>query len=202
MLLSSLVPDGTASVLFGHLGEVPDANRRRVVELEQQGDWAGLAAFAEGNIARDPFSGEWRLVAGYARLRQGEAAAATVHFSELLRLAPDDPSGYRFLAEAQRAAGQPERAVTTLERGLRVVADDPVSYRLLGDAYSDLKRYTAAAAAYRRALELDPAQAEAWSGFGMAAYRLGRREELRQALQALERMQSPRAAELRRLLAE
>lgn len=200
MLLNALVPDGTASVLLGHMQGVPDANRQRVAELEKQGDWAGLAKFAEDNIAKDAFSAEWRVVAGYARSQLRDYPRAIAHFSELVRMAPDDATGYHFLAETQRAAGQPERAVTTLERALLVVRESPVTYQLLGEANSDLTRYVPAASAYRRALAIDPNYGDAWFGLGRASLRLARNADAREALLALEQMRSPRAAELRALM--
>ena len=201
-LISALVPDGTASVLLGHMGGVADANRQRVAELEKQGDWAGLAKFAEDNIAKDAFSAEWRMVAGYACSRLRDYPRAMAHFSELVRIAPDDATGYHFLAETQRAAGQPERAVTTLERALLVVRESPVTYQLLGEANSDLARYVPAAAAYRRALAIDPNYGDAWFGLGRASLRLARNADAREALRALEQMRSPRAAELRAMIGQ
>lgn len=200
MLLNALVPDGTASVLLGHMRSVPDANRQRVAELERQGDWAGLAKFAEDNIVRDAFSAEWRVVAGYARSQLRDYPRAIAHFSDLVRMAPDDATGYHFLAETQRAAGQPERAVATLERALLVVRESPVTYQLLGEANSDLARYVPAAAAYRRALAIDSNYGDAWFGLGRASLRLARNADAREALRALEQMRSPRAAELQAMI--
>lgn len=199
-LISALIPDGTASVLLGHMQGVADANRQRVAELEKQGDWAGLAKFAEDNIAKDAFSAEWRLVAGYARSQSREYTLAMVHFNELVRLAPDDATAYHFLAQTQRAAGQPERAVNTLERALLVVRESSVTYQMLGDANSDMARYVPAVAAYRRALAIESANADAWFGLGRASLRLARNAEAREALQALEQMRSSRAAELRAMI--
>lgn len=200
MLLNALVPDGTASVLLSHMQDVPDANRQRVAELEKQGDWAGLAKFAEDNIAKDAFSAEWRVVAGYARSQLRDYPRAIAHFSELVRMAPDDATGYHFLAETQRAAGQAERAVTTLERALLVVRESPVTYQLLGEANRDLARYVPAAAAYRRALAIDSNYGDAWFGLGLASLRLARNADAREALRALDQMRSPRAAELRAMM--
>lgn len=202
MLLNALVPDGTASVLLGNLQDVPDANRQRIAEMERQGDWAGLAKFAEENIAKDQFSAGWRMIGGYAHSRLGEYPRAIAHFSELLRLAPDDATGYHLLAEAQRAAGQPDRAVTTLERALLVVRESPLTYQLLGEANSDLGRFVPASAAYRRALAIEPGYGEAWFGLGRASLRLARRSDAQEALRALEQMRSPRAAELRVMMAD
>lgn len=200
VLLSALVPDGAGSMLLSHLQRVEDVNRRRIIELEQQGDWQGLAQFAETNIAKDPYSTEWQMIGGYAHLQLRDYSRAIAYFSEMVRLSPDDASGYHFLAEAQRAAGQPQRAVTTLERALLVVRESPLTHFLLGEAYADLGQHRAAAEAYRRALAIDARSAEAWFGLGRASLRLGRAEDAQEALRALEQMQSPRGAELRGLI--
>lgn len=201
-LLQALIPDGTVSALLGNLQGVKDENRKRIAELEQKGDWAGLAKFAEANIAKDPFSAEWRLIGGYAYLQLPDYPSAITHFSELVRLAPDDATGYHLLAEAQRAAGQPQRAVITLERALLVVRESPLTHQLLGEAYSDLGRFRPAADSYKRALALDSMQPDAWFGLGRASLQLGRSADARDALTELERLRSPRATELRALLAK
>ncbi len=202
MLMQALIPDGTASMLLSHLQTVEDGNRRRVIEMEQKGDWAGLGRFADTNIATDPFSPEWRMIGGYAQLQLRDYPRAMTYFSEMVRLAPDDATGYHFLAETQRAAGQPQRAVATLERALLVVRESPLTHQLLGDAYSDLGRYRPAAESYNRALMLDPLLADAWFGFGRTSLQLGRTADARDALAELERLRSPRVTELRALLAK
>ena len=201
MLLNALIPDGTASMLLSHLQSVDDTNRRRIVELEQRGAWAELTEFADVNIAKDPFSPEWRMIGGYAQLQLRDYPRSMTYFSDMIRLAPDDATGYHFLAETQRAAGQPQRAVATLDRALLVVRESPLTYFLLGEAHNDLGRFHAAAEAYRRALAMDPQLADAWFGLGRASLQLGRGTDAREALVALEQMQSPRAAALRTLIA-
>ena len=202
MLMQALIPDGTASMLLSHLQTVEGSNRRRIIDMEQKGDWTGLARFADTNIAGDPFSPEWRMIGGYAYLQLRDYPQATAYFNEMVRLAPDDATGYHFLAEAQRAAGQPQRAVTTLERALLVVRESPLTHQLLGEAYSDLGRFRPAAESYRRALAIDPVAVDALFGMGRASLQLGRTADARDALSELERLHSPRAAELRALLAK
>jgi len=201
MLLNALVPDGTASMLLSHLQDVEDGNRQRIVELEQQGDWAGLAKFADDNIAKDPFSANWRMIGGYAQSQLRNYPRAMDYFGEMVRLAPDEAAGYHFLAEAQRAGGDSQRAVITLERALLVVRESPQTHHLLGEAYSDLAQYRSAAAAYRLALAIDPMLVNAWFGLGRASQRLGHAADVQEALHALDEMRSPRAAELRTLIA-
>jgi len=200
-LLSALVPDGTASVLLGHLQGVEDANRRRIAELEQLGDWAGLVRFADSNIAIDPVSPEWRLIGGYAHARQRDFRSAAYYFGEMVRLAPHDLAGYEFLAEAQRAGGEPQRAVSTLERALRIGRESPNTYGILGSAYADLGRDAEAIAAYRRALEIDPLMVQALWGYGSASVRAGRLDEARGAARTLRQLDPPLAERLYALIA-
>ncbi len=199
ILLNAMVPDGTASMLLSHLESVESGNRERIIALEKDGDWRGLVRFADENIARDPFSPEWRLVGGYAHSRLREFPRAADYFGEMVRLAPDDVTAYHFLAEAQRAAGDLKSAANTLERALRVVRESALTHQLLGDVYVDAQRYPPALTEYRRALAIDPQFADAWFGLGRAAWRSGRAGELQEALQALERLRSSRAGELRAL---
>lgn len=201
VLMQALIPDGTASMLLSHLQDVEDGNRRRIIELEQKGDWAELIRFADVNIAGDPFSPEWHMIGGYAHSRLRDYPRAMDYFGEMVRLAPDDATAYHFLAETQRAAGQPQRAVATLERALLVVRESPLTLQLLGEANNDLGRSRQAAEVYRRALALDPLLADAWFGLGRASLQLRREADVREALAALEQMRSPRAADLRGLLA-
>ncbi len=200
-LISALIPDGTASVLLGHLQGVEDGNRRRIVELEQQGAWVELAAFADANIGRDPFSPEWRMIGGYAHARRQDFGRAAHYFGEMVRLAPDDVAGYEFLAEAQRAGGEPQRAVVTLERALRIGRESPNTFSILGNAYVDLGRDAEAIAAYRRALEIDPLMMHALWGYGSASVRAGRLDDARAAVNALRQAGSPLAAKLEALIA-
>jgi len=201
-LISALIPDGTAAVVLGNLQGIADSNRRRIAELEQQGDWAGLVRFADANIAIDPLSAEWRLIGGYAHARQRDFAGAARYFGEMVRLAPDDVAGYEFLAEAQRAGGEPQRAVVTLQRALRIGRESPATYAILGSAYADLGRDADALAAYRRALEIDPRMVPALWGYGAASARAGRLDDARAAAGALRRAGSPLAARLDALIAE
>lgn len=202
MLLNSLIPDGTAAMLLSHLEEVKGDNRQRIIELERQGDWAGMAKFADTNIATDPFSAEWRMIGGYAHTQLRDYPRAITYFNEMVRLSPDDATGYHFLAEAQRLSGQPQRAATTLQRALLVVRESPLTYQLLGDAYNDMYSPRQAAAAYRRALTIDSQMVNAWFGFGRASVQLGNDADAQEALVVLQQMQSPRTAELRALMAK
>ena len=196
MLLSSLIPDGTTSMLLSHLQSEEEGNRKRVAELEARRDWDGLVKLAEEGLAKDRRNAGWWLVAGYAHSQAGRHQRAIECYREMAELSPDDMVGWELLAQSYRAAGQPQRAVQTLNNALRVREDVPPIWLVLGYSYDDLGRPDLAVGAYRAAVKLDNEFALAWFGLGRACARLNRRAEFEQAFSALERLNPPLAKEL------
>jgi tetratricopeptide (TPR) repeat protein len=195
-LLSSLIPDGTTSILLSHLQQEEEGNRKRVAEMESRKDWDGLVKLAEENLARDRKNTGWWLVAGYSHTQAGRHQRAIECYREMAELAPDDMAGWELLAQSYRAAGQPQRAAQTLNNALRVRDNVPEIWLVLGQSYDDLGRADLAVGAYRAAVKLNDEFAQAWLGLGRAYARLGRRAEFEQAVKALERLSPPLAKEL------
>jgi tetratricopeptide (TPR) repeat protein len=198
-LLSSLIPDGTTSILLSHLQSEEEGNRKQVAALEARKDWDGLSKLADQNLARDRRNAGWWFVAGYANAQAGRHQRAVECFTELAGLAPDDINAWELLAEEQLASGQPQRAVQTLSNALRVRDNSPPTWLLLGRGYEDLSRPDLAVGAYRSAIKLDQALAPAWLGFGRASARLNRRGDYDQALKTLEKLSPPLAKQLAEL---
>jgi len=196
-LLLAVLPDGTIPTLLSHLERESDTNRRRVAELEQAADWAGLVKFADDNLAKDPNNASWWLVAGYAHSRQKNHARAIDCFQEIVRLEPDVPDGWNFLAQEYRAAGDTQRAVTVLTRAQTVLRDSPVTLLLLGESYSDLGHYEPAARAYRQALDIDAGLTPAWAGLARIHLKGGRMVEAERIARAVEKSNPPLAAAIR-----
>jgi tetratricopeptide (TPR) repeat protein len=203
-LLASLIPDSTLNVVLGNLGivtgnleRVSDANRRRVAELEQRGDWKGLAMLAESSLRDDRANADWWLVAGYARSQLREHEAAAKAYEEVLRLEPDNPAAWHLLAQSYRVAGDSKRAVNVLNNALLALRDPPLTHYLLGESYADLKRDDEAAAAYRAAVKLEERFPAAWFGLAKAYGRLGRGAEAREAQARLEKLDPKLAQRLR-----
>lgn len=167
---------------------VSEPNRRKLAELEQKGDWRGIADFAGQNLQRDSQNAEWWLVRGFAFTQMGELQPAIESFQEAVRFEPSEMVGWHLLAETQRAAKQPDRAVRTLEAALRVTQDNATTWYLLGESYHDLGNYERAAQAYTAALTRDSRNANAWYGLAVANYRLGRKQETDAALAGLRRV--------------
>ena len=199
MLASALIPEGTASILLGHLQGMEEANLKHVAALEARKDWDGLAKFAEDNLSRDKNSADWWFVAGYAHSQAGRHPRAVECYSEMVRLAPDDMLGWGSLAQAYRDSKQPLRAAQTLNNAHNVRAGTSATYFLLGESYADLNRDLPAAAAYRESLKLNDEFAQAWFGLGRASARLNRVNDYESAMKALNKLNPVLAKELAEL---
>ena len=57
---------------------------------------------------------------------------------------------------------KPSEAVAVLEQVVLIKPADILSWQYLGDAYRDLGKKTDAIAAYRKVIELQPRNVEAW----------------------------------------
>lgn len=187
-LLMSLIPDGTFSILLSHLETTSDTNRRRLTELDARGDWNGMIAFAQENLAKDPSSSDWWMVKGYAYSRLKDYRQAAECYSEMVRYSPDSMLGWNLLAESQRAMGQSERAVQTLDNALLIRRDSPVTWFVLAESYFDLGRDQEAARAYREAVQLNRDFALAWYGLGRVYARQGNRADFERVVQTLTRL--------------
>lgn len=196
-LLLAALPDGTIPILLSNLERESDTNRRRVAELEQTGDWEGLANFADANIAKQRNNASWWMVAGYARSRLKQHARAIECFQEMARIDPQAPEGWNLLAQEYRAAGDSRRAVEVLSQALTALRDSPVTLFLLGESYGDLGRFEPAARAYRQAVDLDGGLTPAWLGLARSQIRLGRTSEAESIARAMEKSSPQLAAAIR-----
>lgn len=196
-LLSALIPANTLSTLLGNFERVSEVNRIRVATLERDGQWAELGRLAEQNIAKDKANADWWLIAGYAHSQLGRHASAAEAYATAAWLEPDNFVAWNLLAQSYRAAGEPHRAVNTLNNALLAVRDSPQTYFLLGESYADLGRNNDAAAAYREALKIDARYTAAWYALAKAYERSGRMTQARDAESQLEKLDPQLAKRLR-----
>jgi predicted Zn-dependent protease len=197
--IMGLLPDGTVSALLSHIDAGDEQARKVIYDLEARKDWDGISRIADDNVQRDRNSSSWWFVAGYAHAEAGRPGKAAEAFSELVRLAPDDPLGWNMLAQAYRDNKQPQRAVQALSTAHQLRKGTASTYFLLGECYADLDRDLPAAGAYRESLHIDANYAPAWFGLGRTAARLGRTEDFDSALKSLERLDPKKAKELAEL---
>jgi tetratricopeptide (TPR) repeat protein len=200
-LLLAAIPDGTLSILLSHFERQPSANRQRVAELEQRGDWVELAKFADENIAKDRSNAAWWMVAGYAYSQQKQHARAIQCFREMVRLEPDMADGWNLLAQEHRTIGDPQRAIAIINNALLVLRESPATLLILGDANSDLQRFEPAVRAYRQALDMDGGLMQAWVGLARSYLKLGRDAEAENIARSMEKSNPQLAAAIRKEIA-
>jgi tetratricopeptide (TPR) repeat protein len=174
--------------------------RERIAALNQKQDWEGLLRYAEERQRRDPEGSDWGVVVAYAWMRRGDYPKATAALSRVIQRNPEDIGDWNLLGESQRQAGQAGQAVRTLERASTIGRTSFATFFLLGEAYRDSNRLDRAVAAYREAARLEPDFARAWFELGVAQVRLGKRDEIPEALERLEKLDPTLAVELKKRL--
>jgi predicted Zn-dependent protease len=194
--LMGLLPDGTVSRLLTHVDGQNEPLRKLVYDMESRGDWNALAKLADDNLAINRNHADWWFISGYAHTEANRPGRAADSFSNLVRLAPDDPVNWALYAQSLRDSKQPAKAVQAVNTAHQLRRGTPASYLLLGDSYADLDRDLPAISAYREALQLDGDFAKAWFGFGRASVRLGRTADYEAALKSLNRLDPKLAKEL------
>jgi tetratricopeptide (TPR) repeat protein len=195
-LLVGLLPEGTFTTLLNNMREVSEPNREKLAALEKKGDWAGVVAFAKQNLAVDPHSADWHVVAGYAHTQLRQYDRAVEYFREAIRLSPDDIDAWNLLAETYRSLGQTERAIRTLDEALRVNRESPMTYYILGESFDDLNRPDRAAPFYEQAVQRNPQFADAVYRLGVTYARLGRKKEFDATVEHLRRLNADAAKKL------
>src|SRR5215472_9337055 len=95
-------------------------------------------------------------------LLESDPAAAARSAAEILAGAPGHAAASLLLATARRRLGEPALAASVLEPLVSTRADSSVIQLELGRAYAAAGRIAEAAGAFRRAVTLDAALADAW----------------------------------------
>jgi Flp pilus assembly protein TadD len=115
-------------------------------------------------------SGNFRAHAGLAevRSRQNRIDEAIAHYSEAVRLAPDEAEWHTNLGLLLVQKGEFARAAESFARAVGLRPQDAESYNNLGAMLARLGRTPEAIAAYRRALEIRPQYALARRNFGLS----------------------------------
>ena len=117
------------------------------------------------------------LEAAVAAHQAGRVEEALLLYGRFLATRPKDTNALNLAAIASVQSGAYGRAVELLEAALAVNAEMAETHRNLGFALTRMGRYEDAAAAYRRAVELAPGDAEARDGLARVADLLAKSEE-------------------------
>jgi tetratricopeptide (TPR) repeat protein len=123
--------------------------------------------------AHDAFA---RAVDSYGR---GDLGAARIALDEVARHLPGHPAVLHLRGLVEMAAGTPDIAVIWLEQAVAAAPPpgSPLHLNNLGFALRQTGRAADAAAAFRRAVTIDPAYASAHNNLGAALAELGRHAE-------------------------
>ncbi|MGB5253474.1 MAG: tetratricopeptide repeat protein [Sedimenticolaceae bacterium] len=112
-----------------------------------------------------------------AAYKQDKRPIARRALERLLKKEPDHPGALHLLGMIYRDDGDPDSAISHIQRSIAIDPDLAAAHHNLGAAFQDLRRYEEAADSYRRALALNPNHAAAKSNLGLVLVLLGRVEE-------------------------
>ena len=121
-------------------------------------------ALAEYEAARKLLPSDPRPLRGLgnAYYWQGRTADAVREYGNWIAVAPEDANAHLMLGMLYREQGDDALALPELERAAALAACSTAEHKVLGGAYYDAGRYADAAAAYRKAGEIDPGDADAF----------------------------------------
>jgi len=115
-----------------------------------------------------PDSIECRLFLGMALADLGRFAEAEPHLSRALKKAPHQAEAWENLARCQRATGQAREAVAALEKFVSLQPANAAAHEQLGEVTALVMGFPAAEKHFRKATEIDPSMAVAWSNLGLS----------------------------------
>lgn len=141
---------------------------------------SGALAFQQGRTTEaverlqrarriDPTSAPNKLFLGMALADLGQFAEAEKPLRAALEKFPEQGEGWLNLARCARALGRPaEDAIASLRRAIAVQPDRAATHEELGELLVATEGLAAAEPHFRRATELDPELACAWTNLGLA----------------------------------
>lgn len=111
---------------------------------------------------------ECRLFLGMALADLGRFAEAEPHLLRALKKVQNKPEAWENLARCQKALGRPSEALESMEKAAELQPASAAAHELLGEMLAQVAGFEKAEASFRRAVELDPNLAVAWSNLGLA----------------------------------
>jgi predicted O-linked N-acetylglucosamine transferase (SPINDLY family) len=116
----------------------------------------------------NPESIECRMFLGMALADLGRHAEAEPHLARAVKKAPHRPEVWENLARCQRAIGLPSEAAESLGKFAELQPQNASAHELLGEVVAQINGFEKAECHFRKALELEPEMAIAWSNLGLS----------------------------------
>ena len=177
----------------------------KAVSLYKQGQYREAIEEFNKVLAEYPdHADSWKFV-GLSWYQLKEYASATAPLEKALALkrkeGRNDPDVIRALGQANLSLKEYEKSLPYLETLARMQMNVSANFYMLGVTYANLNRAEEAAAAFEKAIKLDPADADSWYYLGVQYFRNGKIDQsivsLRNGLKA-----QPKNAEMLGLLTE
>ena len=155
-LHAGLVVSGLAAALAATPVRADEA--ADISKLLRAGQLAEALSRTDAYLARQPRDAQMRFLKGVILTEQNKPAEAIAVFTKLTEDFPELPEPYNNLAVLHAAAGQYDKARTTLDMAIRTNPSYATAYENLGDVHAKLANQ-----AYDKALQLDSGNANAKS---------------------------------------
>jgi predicted O-linked N-acetylglucosamine transferase (SPINDLY family) len=111
---------------------------------------------------------ECRMFLGMALADLGRYEEAEPHLLRTVKKVVHRPEVWENLSRCQKALGQPEEALKSLEKYVELEPFSAIAHESLGEYISTIKSFVEAESHFRKAIELDPNLAIAWSNLGLS----------------------------------
>ena len=111
---------------------------------------------------------ECRMFLGMALADLGRHTEAEPHLVRALKKSPHMAEMWENLARCQRALGLPHEALESLGKFAQIQPSNATAHELLGELAAVVNGFAAAEPHFRKATEIDPGMAIAWSNLGLS----------------------------------
>jgi predicted O-linked N-acetylglucosamine transferase (SPINDLY family) len=111
---------------------------------------------------------ECRMFLGMALADLGRHAEAEPHLIRTLKKSPQMAEVWENLARCQKAMGLPHEALDSLTKFAEIQPGNVNAHELLGELTATVNGFAAAEPHFRKATEIDPSMAIAWSNLGLS----------------------------------
>ncbi len=111
---------------------------------------------------------ECRMFLGMALADLGRYAEAEPHLVRTLKKSPQMAEVWENLARCQKAMGAPHEALESLTKFAEIQPGNVNAHELLGELTATVNGFAAAEPHFRKATEIDPGMAIAWSNLGLS----------------------------------
>ena len=162
--------------------ELPLTMAGRAGVLVRRGDPAEAEKLLARALELDGEMPEALLGTARLRLAQERVEEAGEMATRAVQSSPRSGAAWSFLAEVLERVGRKDEALRALEEGLKYDPGNDALLAALGCRYAALEDPQTAARAFRRAVAINPANAEAWRGLALAGANAGNETGVHEAL--------------------